>query len=67
MTSVFEKIENIRQNKLLGKLFLKVKVAQSCLTPGQNTGEGSLSLHQRIFPTQESNPGLRIACGFFTS
>ena len=40
-------------------------VAQSCLTlcspwnsPGQNTGLGSLSLLQRIFPTQGSNLGL---------
>ena len=49
---------------------LKVKVAQSCPTlrphglyspwnsPGQTTGVGSLSLLQRIFPTQGSNPGL---------
>ena len=47
----------------------KVKVAQSCLTLcdpmdwpwnslGQNTGMGSLSLLQGIFPTQGSNPGL---------
>ena len=47
---------------------VKVKVSQSCLTlcdpmdytvnsPGQNTGEGSLSLLQQIFPTQESNRG----------
>ena len=48
----------------------QVKVAQSCLTlwslglyspwnsPGQNTGVGSLSLLQGIFPTQGSNPGL---------
>ena len=48
----------------------KVKVAHSCLTlcdsidysswnsPGQNTGMGSLSLLQEIFPTQGSNPGL---------
>ena len=47
----------------------RVKVAQSCLTlcdpmgcpwnfPGQNTGVGSLSLLQEIFPTQGSNPGL---------
>ena len=49
----------------------KVKVAQSCLTlcnamdlynpwnsSGQNTGVGSFSHLQRIFPTQESNPGL---------
>ena len=51
-------------------LRVKVKVAQSCLTlcnpmdyspwnsPGQNTGVGSLSLLQEIFPTQGSNPGL---------
>ena len=51
---------------------MKVKVTQSCLTlcdpvtyiyspwnfPGQNTGVGSLSLLQGIFPTQGSNPGL---------
>ena len=50
----------------------KMKVAQSCLSlcdpmdctvhgisPGQNTGVGSLSLLQGIFPTQGSNPGLR--------
>ena len=51
--------------------FIEVKVAQSCLTlcdpmdctwnsPGQNTGEGSLSLLQGIFPTQRSNPGLPL-------
>ena len=28
-------------------------------SPGQNTGVGSLSLLQRIFPTQRSNPGLQ--------
>ena len=28
-------------------------------SPGQNTGVGSLSLFQRIFPTQGLNPGLR--------
>ena len=27
-------------------------------SPGQNTGVGSLSLHQGIFPTQGSNPSL---------
>ena len=49
---------------------LRVKVAQSCPTlqphglhspwnsPGQNTGVGSLSLLQGIFPTQGSNLGL---------
>ena len=48
----------------------EVKVAQSCPTlcdpvdcspwncPGQNTGVGSLSLLQGIFPIQGSNPGL---------
>ena len=34
---------------------------------GQNTGVGNLSLLQGIFPTQRSNPGLRIAGRFFTS
>ena len=29
-----------------------------CNSPGQNTGVGSLSLRQGIFPTQGSNPGL---------
>ena len=47
---------------------VKVKVASDCLwpcglyspwnSPGQNTGVGSLSLLQGIFPTQGSNPGL---------
>ena len=50
---------------------MKVKVAQSCPTlcnpmdytrpwnsPGQNTGVGSLSLLQGIFPTKELNWGL---------
>ena len=50
---------------------IKVNVAQSCLTlcnpwtlyspwnsPGQNTGVGSLSLLQGIFPAQGLNPGL---------
>ena len=49
---------------------VKVKVAQSCPTlcdsmdrpwnsPGPNTGVGSLSLLQGIFPTQGSKPGLQ--------
>ena len=50
---------------------VRVQVAQSCPSslrprglyspwnsPGQNTGVGSLSLPQGIFPTQELNPGL---------
>ena len=47
---------------------VKVKVTQSCdslrphglpwNSPGQNTGVGSLSLLERIFTTQGSNPGL---------
>ena len=63
-----------RGHFLITSLGRWVKVAQSCLTlcdplrphglycpwnsPGQNTGVGSLSLLQQIFPTQESNPGL---------
>ena len=52
----------------------KVKVAQSLSDslrppwtyPGQNTGVGSRSLRQGIFPTQVSNQVSRIAGGFFT-
>ena len=52
------------------KILMWVKVRQSCLTlqphglyspwnsPGLNTGVGSLSLLQGIFPTQGSSPGL---------
>ena len=36
-------------------------------SPGQNTGVGSLSFLQGIFPTQESNQVSRIAGRFFTS
>ena len=36
-------------------------------SPGQNTGVGSLSLLQGIFPIHGSNPGLPIAGRFFTS
>ena len=54
-----------------------VKVTQSCLIlcntmdcpilSRPETGVGSLSPFQRIFPTQGSNPGLLHAHGFFTS
>ena len=54
---------------------MKVKVAQVCPTlcdpmdssssPGQNTGVGSLSLLQRIFPTQGLNPVSCTAGGFY--
>ena len=55
---------------ICSSLKVKVKTTLSCLTlrphglyspwnsPGQDTGVGSLSLLQGIFPTQESNPGL---------
>ena len=57
----------------VGQVKVQVKVTQSCPTlcdpmnyiysywnsPGQNTGVGSLSLLQEIFPTQGSNPGLK--------
>ena len=36
-------------------------------SPGQNTGMGSLSFLQRIFPTQGLNPVFRIAWGFIIS
>ena len=36
-------------------------------SPGQNTGVGSLSLLQELFPTQGLNPGLLHCRWFFTS
>ena len=57
------------------KVAVKTEFTQSWLTlcdhsprdsPGQNTGVGSLSLLQGIFPTQGWNPDLPIAGGFFT-
>ena len=59
---------NIRRRKHNHHYSQWVKVAQSCSTLcdpidcpwnslGQNTGVGSLSLLQGIFPTQGSNPG----------
>ena len=64
---------------LFSIMWSEVKVAQLCPTlqahelyspwnsTGQNTGVGSLSLLQGTFPAQESNQGLCIAGGFFTS
>ena len=59
---------------------VKVKVAQSCPTlcdpmgfsrpwnfPGQNTGVGSLSLLQGVFPTRDQTQASLIAGGSFTS
>ena len=40
------------------QLFETPWTIQSMHSPGQNTGVGSLSLLQDIFPTQGSNPGL---------
>ena len=40
------------------RLFATPWTIQSCTSPGQNTGVGSLSLLQGIFPTQGSNSGL---------
>ena len=47
---------------------VKVKVSQSCPTLWEHmdyTEVCDLSLLQGVFPTQGSNPGLRIAGGFF--
>ena len=44
---------------ILGNLIMARSILYSPWnSPGQNTGVGSLSLLQGIFPTQESNPGL---------
>ena len=40
------------------KILTPETIYSSCNSPGQNTGAGSCSLLQRIFPAQGSNPGL---------
>ena len=44
--------------KFLSCVWLSVTLHSPWNSPGQNTGVGSLSLLQRIFPTQGSNSGL---------
>ena len=66
--NLLKKIDKqVRKCSLRGKL----KVTQLCLTlcdpMNKNTGEGDIFLLQGIFPTQELNPGPRIAGRFFTS
>ena len=70
MFSIKTLLIGIQTNQVSVKV--KVLVAQSCSTlcdlmdcglcpwdsPGKNTGVGSHSFLQGIFPTQESNPGL---------
>ena len=48
------------KRKLLshGQLFVTHRLYSPWNSPGQNTGAGSLSLLQGIFPNQESNTGL---------
>ena len=45
----------------------KAEIDSPWNSPDQNTRASSLSLLQRIFPTQGSNQGFRIAGRFFTS
>ena len=60
---------------LVAQLYLTLCSPMDCSPPGspihgffeENTGVGSLSLLQGIFPTQGLNQASRIAGGFFTS
>ena len=58
----FQCCQNLKQDiwKLLSCVWLFVTpwIYSPWNSPGQNTGVGSLSLLQGIFPTQGSNPGL---------
>ena len=64
---MFDKI-HLWSHQVLDFSLVKVKVVSNCLwpnglysswdSPDQNTGVGSLSLLQGIFPAQGSNPGL---------
>ena len=70
------KIKDVPAYRVNKALYMKLSVLSDTLqphghsprnSPGQNTGVDSLSLLQGIFPTQGSNPGLRIGGRFFTS
>ena len=56
--------ESLISLALAGRFFISSATQEAYLldgswnSPGQNTGVGSLSLLQEIFPTQESYPGL---------
>ena len=60
---VYETGGRTSQNIYESRSFVSNSLRPHCLycpwnSPGQNTGVGSLSLLQRIFPTQGLNPGL---------
>ena len=70
---IFSRIFLIREKNIafifvnFFNVWLNRKPFNSCIclyspwnSPGQNTGMGSLSLLQRILPTQGSNPGLPL-------
>ena len=78
---LYNRVRKSRERRplLCPEFWSEVKVAQSCLTlcdlmdcspwnsPGKNTGVGSLSLFQGIFPTRDQTQVSCIAGGFFTS
>ena len=64
-TDVYEAIDDILDYEVLEDSLIKNGKIEDI--PGQNTGVGSLSLLQRIFPAQESNRVTCIAGGFFTN
>ena len=58
-TLCFKNIKNLKKPLLFSDFVVKWKLLYSPWnSPDQNTGVGSLSLFQEIFPTQGSNPGL---------
>ena len=71
--------QEIKDYKVWAHLFKTESESESCsvrsdslrphglYSPGQNTGVSSLSLLQKIFPTQGLNPSPHIAGRFFTS
>ena len=59
--SLLPHLEKVKQSESRSVMFNSLRphgLYSSGNSPGQNTGVGSLSLLQGIFPTQGSNPGL---------
>ena len=59
LTSLLDTLESESERATRSVMSDSLRLYSPWNSPGQNTGVGSLSLLQGIFPTQGSNPGLQ--------
>ena len=67
LTSLLDTLESESERASRSVMSDSLRLYSPWNSPGQNTGVGSLSLLQGIFPTQDQTQVSRIAGGFFTS